>query len=210
MWVDSVIVVIIIFSLIQGFRCGFINTFIHTLGWVLAIILGFAWYPYVLDFLKNKTNFYETIQKKIMERIAENANSATESAVDGLPQVIKDVIGNATDAIANSLAYGLSNIIFNIIAFLVVALAIKLVLYIISSLFSKTSNEGVLGCIDGFLGLIAGGLKGFIIVYILLALLIPVTSLTDTEFIIDELNNSVLGSYLYENNLIFIAIKGFL
>lgn len=214
MWVDGIIVVILIYTLIQGFRYGFIHTIIHTLGWLLAVILGFVWYPYVIDFLKNKTNFYDSVHTKIFEKIAENTANASDSALNGLPEIIRDVIdtaiGTASDAIAGSLADGLSNIIFNIIGFLVVAIAIKLLLLFITSLFSKTSNEGLVGIIDGFFGFLAGGLKGIIIVYILLAIMVPVTSLTGSEFIIDKIDSSVIGSYLYDNNLIFLVIKGFL
>ena len=214
MWVDVIIVVILIYTFIQGFRHGFVRTFINTLGWLLAVILGFVWYPYVIDFLKNKTDFYDSVHAKIIERISENAGAASDSALTGIPDVIKEVIdkaiNTATDTITVSVADGLSNIIFNIIGFLVVAIAIKLLLLFITSLFSKTSNEGLVGIIDGFFGFLAGGLKGIIIVYILLALMVPITSLTGSEFIIDKIDSSVIGNYLYNNNLIFWVVKGFL
>jgi len=210
MWVDIIIVVIIIYTFVQGFRRGFIHTFIHTLGWVLAIILGFVWYPYVIDFLKTKTNFYESIHEKIVAKVSENAGAATESALDGFPEIIRDVIDAATNAIATSLADGLSTIIFNILGFLIIALAIKFILFIISSLFSKTSNEGFIGIIDGFFGFIAGGLKGIIVIYILLAFIVPITSLTGSEFIMDEIHNSTIGSYMYDNNILFLVFKNLL
>lgn len=214
MWVDAIIVIILIYSFIQGFRVGFIHTFIHTLGWLLAVILGFVWYPYVMDFLKNKTYFYNTVHDKIAERISEKASSASDSILGDIPKIIRDVmetaVNSATDSISTSVADGLSNILFNIIAFLIVAIAVKLVLAFITSLFSKESNDGLMGLIDGIFGFFAGGAKGIIIVYLLLALMVPVTSLAGGDFIIDHINSSTIGSYLYENNLIFYVIEGFL
>ena len=214
MWVDGIIVILLIFTIVSGYRRGFIHTFIHTVGWLLAVILGFVWYPHVIKFLKEKTAFYDAVHGKIAERISENAGSATDAAMTGIPEVIRDLldkaIGSATDAIALSMSDSLSNLIFNIIGFLVVAIAIKLILLGLTILFSKEKNGGFIGGIDGFLGLLAGALKGIILVYILLALMVPITSLSGSSFLMGELDGSVLGSYLYDNNLILRMVKGFL
>lgn len=214
MWVDGIIVIIVIFTAVQGFRRGFVQTFIHTVGWLLAVVLGFVWYPHVIDFLKEKTGFYDLVHGKISERIAENANSAADSAAGSIPEVIRDLldkaIHSATDTIALSMSDSLSNLIFNMIGFLVVAIAIKLILLCLTMLFSKEKNDGFIGGIDSFFGLLAGTLKGIILVYILLAVMVPVTSLWVSSFLIDELDGSVLGSYLYNNNLILMVVKDFL
>lgn len=214
MWVDAIIVIILIFTIVQGFRHGFVHTFIHTVGWVLAVILGFVWYPHVITFLKEKTGFYDTIHGKIAERIAENAGNAADSAMTGIPEVIRDLldkaVDSATNAIAVSMSDNLSNLIFNILGFLVVAIVIKLFLLILTVLFSKEKNSGFIGGIDGLFGLLAGAAKGAILIYILLALMVPITSLSGSTFLIDQLDGSVLGSYLYNNNLILGLVKGFL
>lgn len=214
MWVDGIIVIIVIFAIIQGYRRGFVHTFIHTVGWIIAVVLGFVWYPHVIKFLKEKTGFYESIHGKIAERIAENAGDAANSAMTGIPEVIRDLLDKAIDSATNALAVtmsdSLTNLIFNIIGFLTVAVAIKLILMTATFLFSKEKNGGFIGGVDGFFGLLAGALKGIILVYILLALMVPVTSLSGSSFLIGQLDGSVLGSYLYDNNLILKMVKGFL
>lgn len=214
MWVDGIIVIILIFATVYGYRRGFVHTFIHTVGWMLAVVLGFVWYPHVINFLKEKTGFYDTVHSKIAERITENASSTTDAAMTGIPEVIRGLldktVDSATSAIATSMSDSLSNLIFNIIGFLVVAFAIKLFLLVLTTLFSKEKNKGIIGGLDGFFGLLAGALKGVILVYILLALMVPITSLSGSSFLMGELDGSVLGSYLYENNLILGLVKGFL
>lgn len=214
MWVDGIIVIILIFAVVQGFRRGFVRTFIHAVGWILAVVLGFVWYPYILDFLKDKTGYYDSVRGKIAERVTENAGSAADSAMLGIPEVIRDLLDKAIDSAANTIAAtiseSLANLLFNIIAFLAAAFAIKLILLAITLLFSKERHSGFIGGMDGFLGLFAGALRGIILIYILLALMVPVTSLSGSSFLMDQLDGSVLGSYLYDNNLILKAIKGFL
>ena len=214
MWVDGIIAVIIIVSLILGYRNGFAYTFVRTVGWILAVVLGFVWYPHVIQFLKEKTGFYDSVHAAIANRIAENINSTADTALTGIPDVISDLfskaINAAADALSVSMADNFSNIIFNIIGFLVVAIAIKLVLMFITRIFSKKSNDGIIGGIDGFFGILAGAARGIIIVYLLLALLVPVTSLTGSPVLSDAVGSSVIGDYLYNNNLIFSAVKDFL
>ena len=211
MVVDSFILIILVFTIIQGYRTGFVFTFIHTVGWILAIIMGFVWYPHVINFLKDKTDYYDFVNKTIADKASESADAQTSVFIEGLPDVLKDLtakaMSTATDAIANSVAINLSNLIFNIIGFLIVAICIKLILLFVTSLFSKKSNDGFIGGIDGFFGLIAGALKGAIIVFIILAVLVPVTALSGGGIILESIEGSVVGSYLYDNNLIFLIVR---
>ena len=213
-WVDTIIVIILVYAVIQGFRRGFVHTFLHAVGWILAVVLGFVWYPHVIDFLKENTGYYDTVRGMIAERIAEKTGSAADSAMTGIPEVIRDLLDKAIDsasnAIANTLSASLANLIFNIIGFLAVAIAIKIILMLLTLLFSKEKRGGVIGVTDGFLGLFAGGLKGTILIYILLALMVPVASLSGSSFLTDQIDGSVIGSYLYDNNLILMAVKGLL
>lgn len=213
MWVDMIIAVIFAFSVIQGFRYGFVQTFIHTIGWILAVILGFISYPHVIKFLKDKTNFYDLIHSRIEDKIGESTDLATSSLLENIPNVIKEIllkaIDTTSDIISSSLANGISDIIFNIIGFLLIALVIKIFLFLITHLFSKKSNDGLVGWFDGFFGILAGGLKGAILIYILLALLVPLSSLISIDFIMEELNESAVGNYLYNNNLLFVLIDKF-
>jgi len=46
-WMDVVVALIFVISTAVGFRQGFVHTFIHTAGWLLSIVLAFAWYAKV-------------------------------------------------------------------------------------------------------------------------------------------------------------------
>jgi len=214
MWVDAIIVSILLYAVVQGFRRGFVQTFLQTVGWILSVGLGFILYPHVLEFLKEKTGFYDSLRGKIAERIAENMGAAADSAMTGIPEVIRDLLDNAvnamTGAIADTLSASLTNLIFNIIGFLAVVIAVKFILMLVTLLFSKEKRGGLIGAMDGFLGLFAGGLRGILMIYILLALMVPVSNLYGSSFIIDQIDGSMLGSHLYDNNLILKTVKSLL
>jgi len=213
MWIDGIIAIILLVTIVQGFRRGFVQTFVHALGWLLAVVLGFVWYPQMVDFLKNKTAFYTAVHDKISDRITANAETAVETAMKGIPDVIRDflqkAVDTATDALAGTMADSLSNLIFNIIGFLLVAFLIKILLLFITVVFSKEKSFGIIGGVDGFFGLLAGAAKGILMVYILLALMVPIISITGSSLLVNLLGDSHIGSYMYENNLIFTFIRKF-
>ena len=53
-----------------------------------------------------------------------------------------------------------------------------------------------------------GALKGAIIIFLLLMLLVPVLAVSDQKLIQEAYENAVLTPYLYENNPIFLLWKG--
>ncbi|MDD2216047.1 MAG: CvpA family protein, partial [Eubacteriales bacterium] len=99
---------------------------------------------------------------------------------------------------------------FQIISFLAVVIGIRLLFILLSSLFGKKRNKGITGFVDGFFGLIVGMLKGAILVFLLLALLVPVIGLSGGDFLADSLRDSSIASTLYDNNLILLIIKDLL
>lgn len=215
MWMDIAILAIFLVSTVLGYIQGFIRTFLHTVGWLLSIILGFAWYPAVADFLKKKTDFYDTMHSNVADRLAAAGSDAAGSAQDavhysGIPDILSQAFQAAKDAVADSLAGGITNILFNIVAFLIIIAAIKFIFWLLITLFSKRENGGITGWFDGIFGAVFGGLKGIVIVFVLLALLVPVTELSSSTYFLDSLKDSKLAYTLYDNNWVFVLIKEFL
>ncbi|NLY71362.1 MAG: CvpA family protein [Clostridiales bacterium] len=207
MWLDVLIAIIFVFSTAQGYRKGFVRTFIHTAGWLVSIIVAFVFYPQVKDFLGKNTGLYNYVNLKVHERISTEGSAIVDPISDNLPVILKDFINTAEEAVSAVLADGLSGFLFHIISFLAVVIAIKIIFLILSSLFSKKNRRGIIGFIDGFFGLIAGAVKGIIIIFILLALMVPVISLSSGEFLVKALYDSNIAMTLYDNNLILLIIK---
>lgn len=210
MFLDITIGVIILYTMVQGYRHGFVHTFFQVAGWIVSIVLGFALYPKITEFLKDKTNFYDFVQGSIAGKILGEASAPTGKLIENLPSMLKEAVNSATNTLAISVSDGLSNIIFNIIGFLAILIIIRFAFFLLTTLFSKKSNDGIIGGIDGLLGLLVGGIKGMVVVFILLALLVPITSLWGNPFLLDSLGGSYIAKDLYDNNLIFLIATDFL
>lgn len=207
MWLDAVLAVIFVLSTAQGYRMGFLHTLIHTAGWLASLILGFLWYPKVAEFLREKTDFYNIIYHKIQNKMGDVTLATHDSITDSFPKVLKNAVETVADTFTSSLASGVASFLFNVLAFLLVVLAVRLVFLFLSSLFSKRNNEGLTGFTDGVLGLFAGAFKGILMVFVLLAFLVPIISLSSGHAVSDALDTSVLAGYLYDNNLILLIIQ---
>lgn len=213
MWLDIAVLVIVLGSTILGYIQGFMRTFLHTVGWLLAIVLSFAWYPMVVDFLKEKTGFYDAMENSISSNIASSAEGAaadSAAGLNGLPDILAQGFQAAADAVADSVAGNLTQVLFNLLGFLVVAAAIKLIFFILMSLFSKRSNDGLTGWFDGIFGAVFGGAKGIVIVFIFLAFLVPITGLSQSPLFLDALGSSKIASALYNNNTILSVVQQYL
>ncbi len=207
MWLDIVIGLIFVVSTAAGFRQGFVRTFIHTAGWILSLVLGFAWYSRVEEYLRTETNFYDSIYDKIADRIVADGSAAVGSFTAGLPSILNEFIDSFKNNVAAVIASGVADFLFRIICFLLVVIGIRLAFLFLSSLLSKKNNEGLLGFVDGFFGLLAGAVKGLLLIFLFLALLVPVISLSTGDGLSAALESSRIAGVLYDNNYLLLMVK---
>ncbi len=210
MWLDLIIAAIFVLSAASGYRKGFIHTFIHTAGWIVSLVAAYILYPKATEFLKTKTAFYNIIYDNIFEQISTEGSSIGNSLFNNLPAVLNDAFYTVERALTTALAGGLSLLLFNIISFILLVIGIRIILMILAGLFSKKNRRGLTGFFDGIFGLIAGSIKGVILIFLLLALLVPAISITGIQAIPDALETSRIAGSLYDNNLLFIIVKDFM
>ena len=212
MVLDIIVAIIIIFAMVQGFRRGFIFTFIHTVGWLLAVILGFVWAPHVKLLLLEKTGLYPALEGRLADKFTE-AMSNSQLSFDSMPAILSGKLEAFAGNVAGAMSENLADLLFTIISFLLVVFVIKLLLWLVLCLLSKKHNEGFTGFLDGALGLLSGFVKGLILVFVLLALLVPVMGMIGgdlTETTLKALDESYFAKDLYDNNLILLIVRDFL
>ncbi len=209
MLIDIAVGIILIISVVRGYSNGFARTFLHIAGWVLSIVLAFVFYPKATEILMGKTSIYDTIHSILSVHFSSGSESTTQYALSQFPaalgSTIQGIIDGAAGALADALTDGLTQIVFNILGFLLIAVGVRLVFLLISLLFSKKNNDGITGFVDGVLGGLAGAAKGMIVVYVVLAFMVPMLGLTDNPILQDVLSTSIFSQYLYDNNLLFFA-----
>lgn len=206
---DIIVIVILAAAMVLGFRSGFVYTFIHTVGWILAVLIGFIWSPQARDFIVLHTNIYDSLYDTFFNKFSDSFTLADDT-VAHLPKIIVKSIENTETALASSIADTMTGLCITVISFFAIAITVKIILWVVTELLSKKKNEGFTGMVDGLLGLAAGIVRGFLIVFVVLALLVPVSSFVAPETaasISQNLDKSVFAKDLYDNNLIMLVVR---
>lgn len=107
----------------------------------------------------------------------------------------------------NIMADKTSAILYHISVLIVLTVIIQILINVLLFFISKRSGSGIFSGVDGFFGLITGIIKGVIIVFISLAVLIPINGLLNLPLLTDLIQQSKLVKILYENNVIMLFIK---
>ena len=207
MWMDIAVVIIIVLSMIDGLRRGFIRTATDTFGWIIALVLAYIWYPAVAFFIKSNTDIYTGVLDSVTLKMSISGNGTLDEFIKSLPPSIGDVIRSLANNASANLSETIADTLFNIICFVVVVFLIRLVLVIFASLISRSNRNNILGGLDRLAGLFAGILKGIIVIYFMLALSTAIIGISNGDFLKSSLEKSPLTKYMYEHNLIFVVIK---
>ena len=209
MVLDIIIGVILLCTAIYGFRKGFVFTFIHTVGWVVSIVLAYLATPYVTKFLKDNTGVYKWFFGYFKARFGDS-NTAIDGSLNTLPASISSAVTKFSSDLLNSVSSTFANIAFTIITFILLYIIIKLIIMLISRLLSKDYAGGFRGFFDGFFGLVFGLIKGMVIVFLFLLVLMPVANIVSpdlTTSVVHQLDTSMFAQTLYNNNIILILIQ---
>ncbi len=208
MWVDIIFIIFILLMTVTGYKNGFFYTSIKVLSWVLSMVLGFLFYDDLAKFLKENTNFYDSLNESILTTLSSKGLSP-DTILHGFPSALNKFIEDLNDTLMESLGHTLSNIIFAVCSFLLIVFAVKLVAYLFINLFSKKKRKGLIGGIDGMLGLVSGFILGFLLIFVFLTLVVPFTALSGSTFLLDTIEASVFGKELFNNNLILLIFSNF-
>jgi uncharacterized membrane protein required for colicin V production len=214
MWLDILILLIVILSMTFGYRRGFFGTVLRTFGWLLSIIAAIVAYPYATEWLSEHTDIYNNIRSGLEERFSMHLSAKTGELTEDIPDMLAKAADTLASTFAVSLAEGVAAVCFGVFVYLVLVFAIKLFASLLSFLFSKRSRrKGILSGIDGFLGLVFGAVRGVLVVFLLLALMLPVSlfiSESANAAVSDALFSSMFAGELYNNNPLLLPFDGLL
>jgi uncharacterized membrane protein required for colicin V production len=215
MWLDILIALIVILSMAHGYRNGLVRTVLRAFGWLLSIIAAAVIYPYATGWLSSNTDVYGNIRQGLEERFREHAAAKAGALTEDIPNAIANAANDLVSTFAVSMADGVAEVCFSVSVYLALALAIKLLAFLLTFLFSKRrrGGGGIVEGIDGFLGLVFGAMRGMVIVFVLLALLLPISLLVSESAnaaVANALFASMFAGELYNNNPLLLLIDGLL
>lgn len=207
--VDIVILAIIVLCIIIGYVRGLTGSLIKIVSFVLSLIIAFVLFVPVSNVIINNTEIDENLEASIRNMIIQEEQNEDEN----MPEAITDYIGqkidqaadDAKESIVDSTARDVSLTIVKAgtwIALFIIARILLIFLRFITSLIAKLP---VIKQFDKLGGIIYGLLEGLIIVYVLLALISFVSPMLNGT-LANAIDESFVGSMMYNNNLLLKII----
>lgn len=201
--VDLIIVAIILLFTFLGYKRGLIKVAIKLCTFFIAIILAFVLYKPVANLVISKTNIDENIEQSITNKILPEGGTV-EDEVDSslsLPNIIKQNSQNTVQSVAKAFATTLIEISCLLLIFVIS----KIVLKFVTLLADLIAKLPILKQFNKLGGTIYGILEGLFIVFAAFAIISLVSPMIDSSAL-EAIDNSVLGSICYNNNILLKII----
>lgn len=226
--IDGAVGLIVLVAVLRGAIKGVGDTLLKMISIIGGIGLG-VYYKDKLKAFLLQTQLEKTMHLRIFELIrgdevvqdpssGEGVNSffGTIISPDGtgegvISKSLTGIFSDAADKAADAAADRLTEIAMGIIAFTLIILAVSLVMFILRVIIKSLRDESiVIGFADRVLGMVLGLVRGLMLAWIAVALLIPITTLVSPENVppmMEALQLSTAAKVLYDVNPFLYVIK---
>ena len=206
--VDLVILAIFIICIIIGYVRGLTGSLIKILSFVLSIVIAFILFVPISNLIINNTQIDDNLEQSIREMIIgnnEEEQKMPEAITDYIQQQVESASDSAKEAIADSTAREVAVTIVKAGTWIGLFLIARILLILLRFITSLIAKLPVIKQFDKLGGVIYGILEGIIIIYLVLAIISFISPLIG-ENIITAIDESMVGSMLYNNNLLLKII----
>ena len=199
---DLIIIAFIAIFTFIGYKKGLIKVAFGLVSFILALVISVILYKPVSNFIINYTSIDNNIETAVEERLSSPYTTDEETQ-----NIVSNYYSNIKSASTSVIANGISKTIINVGCMIIVFIITKLIL-----LFFKFSGDLIaklplIKQINHAGGFLYGLLKGFIIIYLLLALIALFSPIINIDNILEIINKSIITNIMYNNNIIFILFS---
>ena len=199
--IDIVIIAIILFCLYRGYKKGLVGLAFSIVSFFAALIIAFILFVPVSSFIINNTEFDDNIKSAIISNF--NSEETTEDGESNfITTYINEQIDEAKGKTLEVVATEISELCIKGIVFIALYIVARIALVFVRVIADLIAKLPILNQFNKIGGIIFGLLKGFVITYGVLAILLLVSPMFNESTFFKELNNSFVGGMMYNNNII--------
>lgn len=216
--VDLVIISVLISNSYWGYRRGLVSVFFKIIAFIVSLIVVFLLYKPVANTIITNTKLDETLSEAIRSSLegttlndgkllepTESEFSAT--VVEMINTFVNEALEKAEIDPVGYVSIQLSYFMIRVGTMFVLLVVSRFLLLFVRFAVEIIGNLPFIRMFNKSGGLLYGIIKGFLIVYLILAIFSVFSPLISTWGIIDAIEDSILGYKMYSNNIIlnFIA-----
>ncbi|MFZ5968252.1 MAG: CvpA family protein [Bacillota bacterium] len=227
-WMDVAIVVILGVYSLKGWGKGLVLSLFGIVGYIVAGFVAKKYSPVVSAYIIDHPELSGKIQGFVNGRlqVAVQADAVPDSIVrnrnifqvlrfpKGLEEfmmksdMVQEYSDKAMDGIHSYISEVLTKLLIEFMSFLLVLFAALLIVYVLGHLLNSIASLPLLNQANRIAGACLGMMKGLLIIFLILAVITPIATMTDYGIIMEGLEKSMLASYLYDHNPILGLIEG--
>jgi len=224
--IDLVIIAIILLCLWRGYRKGLIGLAFSIVSFIAALIIAFILFTPISSFVIDNTEFDDNIKSAIINNFnqeekeqsvaSESEDVASESGegilstedrlnkentnfmTEYINEQIDEVAGNTLEVVATQI----SELCIKGIVFILLFIVARIGLVFFKVIANLIAKLPILKQFNKLGGIIFGLLKGFVITYGVLAILLLVSPMFNDAGLFNAIEDSFVGSMMYNNNII--------
>ena len=216
--VDIIIIIILLSSIFYFAHKGLISSILKSCSWLISILVTYLLYPFVSSLIR-RTIVFDFLRETIytvmgLDRISATGGSSQITAINALtlPESLKTMLIDNNNSViydllnVNSLqeyiAGYIANIILNIVISILVFFIIKFGMRFVITTLNIAVKLPVVRQLNSLGGGLLGLFWGIAIIWSVMAITTLLIASPVFNDLIDAINNSFLGSILYDNNFI--------
>lgn len=217
--VDLVIISIIISTSYWGYRRGLVAVLFKVLVFIVSLLIVFLLYKPVSASIMKNTQLDEWLTKAIRSNLEgttlENGDlleptesNFSKSVVELINSFVSEALNKAVDDAVGYVSEQLAQFMIRVGTMLLLFIISRFFLLFIRFAAELIANLPFIKMFNKSGGLIYGVIKGFLTVYLILAVFSVISPLISTWGVISAIEDSSLGNKMYNNNIILnIVIK---
>lgn len=212
--IDAIIVLIIILSSFLGYKKGLTKSFLKIFTFIIALVISFVLFKPISNIIINNTDIDENLQKAIEEKFNQSEENKQVEQKNDMPTIfnnfisekINDATAEAKDVIVKEASKQIAITIINVGVVILVYIISQIVLIFIKGITDLVTKLPVIKQCDKLGGVIYGLLRAAIILIIIFTIISLIAPIINSTVLLDMINDSIIGSKLYNNNIIFNII----
>lgn len=212
--IDIILIAIIGLTVLYGYKRGLVEVAFKIFSFFVSILISLILFFPISNYIIRNYNIDENIEKVILTNVVKEQNSTnSEKEVNEdsiilkyINKNIKETTDKAKQEVIEIAAKEISIKIINIGIIIILYIITRIILIFAKNIAAMIANLPILKQFNELGGAIYGLLKSMLIIYVVLAVIMLLSSMTDLNFIIQEILNSRITSILYNNNVIILLL----
>ncbi len=222
-WLLIIVLIGMAFCIWRGYQKGFLRMLLSLVSIIVVVMFVTITTPYISDYIENHTSLGKKIEEQCLEHIkltaedkidkeAEDKQKVLEEAGISLPSGIwEDILSSGTDVadqvmeetgVYETLAQTTAHFVVSGISFFVALTIATILMIILTRTLNLVAKLPIIKQANHFLGIMAGFAQGMILLWLFFYLVAVTCTSEFGLMMIDYIHQSVLLTYLYNNNLV--------